>query len=391
MKYQQSIIDLTMSYSNNKIYSKLDCLSGEQYNDNGKIAINTYNNNFNIYPVIEKLNNLEMKELKNVLESIQCEMFRNEIYFSAYFKIHNEKIKINDVIEDQRYYGYLRLVFKDKYQDNYIDEIPFIKYNLAQMESGIYSSVERNKNIIKGKNKYIGFKRWNSIPVILSPQAAGYFIHEVLGHLLEEDVYQYGQIILTNLSCSNKLTVIDNIEGYEEVVGLSKFDDNGVSIKPVTLMQDGKIKNLIKMKKESSNDILYGMARRENFEKEALPRMRNTFIKPYDNMNQKDIISKYKEAIFVDKIYHGNCIYSTGEYFIFGNGFYLKNGEKQCTVNNLKIQSKITFHLQNIGYIGKDFKIITSECSKLGNSVRVCMGGPTISFNNAEVEGELYR
>lgn len=181
---------------------------------------------------------------------------------------------------------------------------------------------------------------------------------------------------------NNRLSVIDDPKKYKNMIGLNLFDDNGKQIRPICLIKHGKIQNIL--------SVNNGASRRENYNKNTIPRMRSTFILPHAPMDLDQISKKYDKCIIITHVYSGSCEYLNGNYCMIGHGQLVVKGNVVSVLSNVKITASIKDHLENIGYIGSDFEIFASACSKIGHVVKVCMGGPSISFNGATIEGGQY-
>jgi TldD protein len=101
-------------------------------------------------------------------------------------------------------------------------------------------------------------------------------------------------------------------------------------------------------------------------------------------------MSKYKNAILMDKAYLGGVDPNLGNYYVRGTGFIVKDGERQNIICNLKISGNVTKNLFTFEYIGNDLEMSWSYCVKLGQCVRVGLGGPTVSLSDISAEGDVY-
>jgi len=86
----------------------------------------------------------------------------------------------------------------------------------------------------------------------------------------------------------------------------------------------------------------------------------------------------------------GACYFSSDEYFLQGDGYYIRDNQIQFAVTNLKIKGNIKKHLEEIDHVGNDFTAFACECGKMGDSIRVGIGAPTISICEAFAEGTVY-
>lgn len=388
--FKQNLYIVDIRYVNKFFEYEINTEIGERREIKNMSTVKTVSENFLNLDAVLDFNTKSVNKLKIFLEKINDKLNNLNSRFSVFIKLYNEKVYING-ISDFRKYGSCKVVVEDKLANVFFDEFSVDPRNLETLMQDILNSVEEIIQTIKnifGNKKYL---TCNTIPLVLSQFAAGYFIHEILGHSLESDFFSYYKKNFENLKISPKLTVIDSIIKFENIVGLNKYDDNGILIKPITVIKNGKLNNIFSIEEKASFDnVLYGFARRENYKTAILPRMRSTFIKPFDNINCKEIVSKYNLAIYFDKATFGGVNPETGEYFVNGYGFLIKNGEKQNFIRNLKLTGNLMKNLNSFDYIGNDFKIFGNCCSKLEQVVRVAVGGPTTSLSNMSIIGEIY-
>lgn len=389
--FKQSMYIVDIKYINGDLDYTIDFCSGERNENKDFNKIRTINFDVQSIKDILTFDKAYLSKIEKFFNHMYFRLKKINIDFSTFIKLHNEKIIIDNHIEDFRKYGFCKIVLKDSLNNVYTDDIPITSPNPSYLKDNILKHIKDNINYINSNKNTKSKIEFENIPVIFSSRATGYFIHEILGHSLENDFFSYNKETFSNLEISSKLTVIDSVKGYESIVGLNKYDDVGTLIKPLNLIEKGKLNNIISIKNsESFDNKLYGFSRRESYKTSTLPRMRCTFIKPFDDMNENDIISKYKNAIFLDKTYIGGVNPQNNNYFVKGQGFLIKNGEKTNLINKLNLKGNILRDLKAFDYIGNDFKIYGNFCSKLEQTVRVGVGGPTISLHDMAIEGDIY-
>lgn len=323
-------------------------------------------------------------EIKDIVRENNEKLKEEHFKLYAYINLHFEKIEI-DNIEDKRRFGYVKLIYENGVE-KYVDEIPLM---VKKVNMRIKESIDRNFEYISNICDKQTDRIQGIYPVVFSSRSSGYFCHEILGHLLEEDNYLYSRNFMNSGNIPKSFKVIDSIEGVEEIIGLNRYDDEGTIIKPVQIINNGIIKNLISTNKNNkfkSN----GTGRRENYLKDVMPRMRNTILIGKDDITDIQMFRKEKEIFYISDIYSGGVNIIDGQYFLYGRGWRIVNGEKRNVISKIIIRGNTIEDLSNMLYIGKDCNIITGECSKYGNVVRVGMTGPSIFFSRLYIEGEVY-
>lgn len=389
MNYKQSVYTIQLRYFKDDLEYIINSLSGEREENIKNTKINICKSLFDdVHDVQLNISTHYLINLEKSLRCIKKDLEKQDINISILMHLHNEKVLIDNEKEDNRSYGFLRLLFKDNDNNIHIDDIPILSCDPEDLEDRISYYTKKNVSLKKLNNKK-GKINFGCMPHILSPKASGYFIHEIVGHTLEGDSYSYYKNKYENMNISKKLTVIDSINDYDKLIGLQSYDDVGSKIEPLTLINKGKVQNILATQMEDSFDHnLYGVARRESYKFDVLPRMRGTYIQPFDDMDQQDILDKYENAIFVNETFSGAVNQQTGNYSLKGNGFVVKNGELQNFIGVLRIDGNIIKDLPLIDYIGKDFDMFGNYCTKYGQTVRVGSGGPTISISSLNSRGD---
>jgi hypothetical protein len=388
MEYCQESVNINAWYDCGQFSSNIKINNGKRIENKENIKIVSSNSNTqyllnraNIF-----LSNLKLEQWQNFLNIIENFSFKNHIKISLFLNIHIEKVIFDGVKEDDREYGYLRILITDTLNNECFKEIPvYITDDFTLLKDKIKKVINSMVIYAVSKNDYIEQKYLNNKAVIFSQISTGYFIHEVLGHLLEEDVYQFSSNILNKIYLPKQMKVVDDITGYETLVGLNKYDDTGQRIHPNILIEDSAIKNTISIENNT-----YGMARRENYHKKIMPRMRCTIVSGGDNTNQSEMINSVQEVILVTNVYAGFCSFLDGRFSIKGKGVIFRNNEIVNIINNLEIEGDIGEYLRKIVCMGNDLKVYATECCKLGEIVRVGIGGPSISFDSVDLKGDMY-
>jgi predicted Zn-dependent protease len=138
-------------------------------------------------------------------------------------------------------------------------------------------------------------------PAILLPEAAGVFFHEALGHRLEgerqndtkEGATFKGQIGKPILPAF--LTIIDDPTmrkiGNVSLNGYYRYDDEGVTARPVTLVERGVLRNYLKSRTPVKGSPTYNGHGRSDATLDPIGRMGNTIVRsdrrvPYAKLKQ---------------------------------------------------------------------------------------------------------
>lgn len=391
MVFKQYIQEYCIKYINNKAisYYSIDKGSRKEYS---KIEVVKNEVVYKESNLINPLAFLEdhIKELEMLLNYYSKDICKYNASIVCYIKDHLETVTINENL-DKRYYNLLRLVIKVNSNINIIfeepiniNEISFIK--IKAMIDDFFK--ENHHKVVSIYNKQ-NLLKIDSVfkEVELAPISSGYFCHEIIGHLLENDIFNIKREQISKMEFPKQMTVVDDIEGHQHKIGLNKLDDIGREIKPLTLIDSGKINEIISIDSKDNlrKSDLYGFARSQNYQHTPLSRMRMTILK-----GNKLITPLKGEYIHVSSITNGEFIPSKFTYKLIGEGYIKYNQNSIFYIPNLEIEGNIVDILNNISEIGDDLTISSRFCVKKNQVVRVGIGAPTIHITNVKVKGVGY-
>lgn len=389
LTYKQNIFDVLVKYENGISEYSIKSESGVRIeHSNNMTEVYTCEDTMAIDDVKLSISNEYLCKLNNLVSKFYKYLEANKIKLSSYLYLHNEKVLIND-IKDLRNYGFLKIVFE---KNDYftIEEIPITTTNFDVLENEVQKVMDKNSPFLKFSivNKY--HKKFNDIPIVFSPHAAGFLIHEILGHTLEYDIYKYYADKYKYLKFNHKLNVKDDPRKFSELTGIGRYDDMGIPTDSISLVKNGVISNVFSLNADNSRDgFAYGVGRRENYKYNVLPRARCTYLEPVDNMDQSAIVSKYRRCILVNKIHSGGVNPKSGDFELSGIGFLVNNNNIQNLIGNLKISGNLLRNFDTIEYIGNDLEFLGGYCFKLGQNVRIAVGAPATSMYDLTVEGDF--
>lgn len=205
--------------------------------------------------------------------------------------------------------------------------------------------------------------------LILKPQAAAYFIHEIVGHIFEYDNWNIKEYELdTNQRFLPKGCNIIDDPINSTYLAYGEHDDVGKKTEIVTVIEDGYFKNHISMCRsaEYTQQPLYRMS---NFSLAGNP-LGRSFL---------EMKASYKDYVVIEEISNGGINPYTGDFFIsctsqyYGNSNGEENRLAPCTY-----YGKVHDLNRKIIEIGSDFSSFIGICSKSRQSLFVSSGAPSI-------------
>lgn len=272
----------------------------------------------------------------------------------------------------------IRLSINSNSKDYSIIDIPIerTRKNIIQeIQKSFYTIYNKENNCRKVQI------RDKVIDIILSPNAAGYFIHEIIGHPLEIDFIKNSQSIYTVDDLGKQImpdfiNVSDHPDKLKSNgIEFGSIDDSGNELYEKEVIVNGVLKSFIDFQ------------RCDQLSNICINRMYNLQLKPNRHTKTlEDIINASDNTLIVDNIICGfyNCV--TKKYTLHcGRCRFIEKGSVSGYIDNITIEDDL-FSVQNkIVEIGSDFCESLGKCNKQGQIITVGMGSPSIKLMNVEI------
>ncbi|MBT9165756.1 MAG: Metalloprotease TldD [Chloroflexi bacterium] len=228
--------------------------------------------------------------------------------------------------------------------------------------------------------------------VILDPDMAGVFTHEAFGHFSEADLVEDNPTMRERMRIGVKLgnkvlSIIDDptIPGQ---LGFYKYDDEGVTARPVQLLKDGILVGRLHSRRTAASfgEPLSGHSIAEDYRFAPIIRMGNIFIQP-GTSSLGELLEELADGLYILDAKGGQ---TSGENFTFGAqyAYRIKNGRLGEMIRDINISGNLYNTLQNITAVGNDLVLReTGGCGKGQTNIRSCMGGPHILVKSVVIGG----
>lgn len=195
-------------------------------------------------------------------------------------------------------------------------------------------------------------KQW-----IFSAQASGFFFHECIGHLLEEEQFRLSDIKLGDKLFNANISIYENWE-MEDILD----DYDNPVIKNICLVKNGKVQNILS---SSAIGPSSGNAYTQEPFVEPMARMNCMYVK--DEKNTEHIMDNVKSGIFIEEISCGEYNSLNGEIGLSINKAYkIKDGK----IGEPYLPFSILFNIMDLvsSYIILDnkYETVMSLCGKYG-------------------------
>lgn len=228
--------------------------------------------------------------------------------------------------------------------------------------------------------------------VVLNPNLAGVFTHEAFGHFSEADIIEDNPSLRSKMSLGEKLgsdavTIVadSTIPGQ---IGYYRFDDEGVEVKPVTLMDGGVLTGRLHSRSTARGfgEPVSGHAVAEDMRFEPIVRMGTIYIKPADN-SLEELLKTLGDGLY---LLDGKGGQTSGENFTFGAqyGYVVKDGKIGPMVRDINIMGNLFTTLQSIEAVGNEMELSErGGCGKGQLNIKSALGGPSVLIRNMVVGG----
>jgi TldD protein len=228
--------------------------------------------------------------------------------------------------------------------------------------------------------------------VILNPSMAGVFTHEAFGHFSEADIIENLPAMRARMQIGRQLghealTIVDDATQPGQL-GFYKYDDEGVPVQRVTLMQNGVLSGRLHSRRTAAefNEAPTGHCVAEDFQYAPIVRMGTIYIAP-GALSFDDLFAQLGDGLYLLDAKGGQ---TSGENFTFGAqyGYEVSKGRKGAMVRDINISGNLYRTLRNISAIGDDLTLSkTGGCGKGQMNPRSCHGGPHILVNRLVIGG----
>ncbi|MFW9919629.1 MAG: metallopeptidase TldD-related protein [Candidatus Thorarchaeota archaeon] len=221
-----------------------------------------------------------------------------------------------------------------------------------------------------------------SFPCIAGPRVIGVLAHEALGHLAEADLTiqsafngKVGEVV-----ASDGVNMIDD-GTLPDVIGTSKFDDEGVAASRVHIIKDSVLTELLTNREYAKkiDQRATGNARAESYLYPPIIRMRNTYFDKGDS-SMEELLEGIEFGYYCVDFRGGQAQMNASFQVGIQEAYEIVNGEIGRPVMDLSISGIATDSLFKIeGVEKKTFPWESGRCGK-GQEAFVASGGPNIRF-----------
>ena len=231
-----------------------------------------------------------------------------------------------------------------------------------------------------------------SYDVVLSPMLAGVFTHEAFGHFSEADIIEDNPSLREKMALGSRLgsdviTIVAD-STIPRQIGFYKYDDEGVEVKPVTLMDKGVLTGRLHSRRTAKafGEAVTGHAVAEDMRYEPIIRMGTIYVEPSDKSFEQ-LLEELGDGLY---LVDGKGGQTAGENFTFGAqyGFIVEKGKLGPMIRDINIMGNLFSTLSSIEAVGDDMELSErGGCGKGQLNIKSALGGPHVLVRDMVVGG----
>ncbi len=224
-------------------------------------------------------------------------------------------------------------------------------------------------------------------PIVAAPIIVGIIAHEALGHLAEADltINSAFRDLVGKQIAPEYVNMSDRI--VEDGFGNDMYDDEGVPIKDVHIIENGILKEIMLNREYAAkwNMEPNGHARAESYSVPPIIRMRNTVFERGDH-TLEELLEGIKFGYYLVDFRGGQAELNSSFQVGVQEGYVIRDGEIAESIKDTSISGIAIEALKHISAVGKDFGLEMGRCGK-GQMAYVSSGGPHMRFEKGIVVG----
>ncbi|KSV58238.1 hypothetical protein ASU35_13520 [Acetivibrio ethanolgignens] len=225
--------------------------------------------------------------------------------------------------------------------------------------------------------------------ILFAPMASGMLMHEICGHMLENDFFIQGNSLFKCIGqrvCNSTISVYDN--PYRMYGKIKHIDDEGNILKKTPLIVRGKLTGLLGCRYAQTTDKklpFASKARRESHE--YVPTGRSFCIELVSSNCKKISVSELQDVLVVKTFSSSSFVPATNEVKCESSELYLFDADGQLIKikGELKIRLKGNDFLRNIISVYDDYTYQENMCYSSSGHVSAATYTPSIMMDNTSL------
>ena len=240
-----------------------------------------------------------------------------------------------------------------------------------------------------------------AMDVICGPEVTGIASHESCGHPYEADrilgreAAQAGEsfvsIDMIGSRIGSELVTLVDDPTLPDSYGYYLYDDEGVKARKRQLIKEGVITELLHNRETAGHLGMdsNGSARCNQYNREPIVRMANTYVEP-GAWDRDEMIADTKKGVIINSFTEWNIDDRRyNQRYVSREAYYVENGEIQYPLKKAVLEVTTPTFWESIDAVAKDVEFFAGNCGKGEpmQGIPVFMGGPSMRLHNIRLGG----
>ena len=342
------------------------------------------------------------KELSSQGIGIPGRMFRFGTALTEKYFVNTEGSVISSYVPRVSAYGYLTVVEGGKSEQAYkqfgysggweaLDEWKLTE-QLTNEAKMLQSVIKEAHAVTPGK-----------MDLVCGPEVTGIAAHESCGHPMEADrilgremsqagmsfIYPQGSFWIGTKIGSPMVNIIDD-PTIKSSYGYYEYDDEGIRARPRYLYKDGEIHEFLQNRESAAKmgTRSNGSSRSTRYDREAIVRMANTFVRPGD-YDEEEIFEDVKHGVYMKSFTEWNIDDKRyNQRYVGRDAYLIENGELKQRVARPVIETSTPVFWSAVDAVSKKVEYTAATCGKGDpmQGIPVYTGGPMIRLRGVYVK-----
>jgi TldD protein len=342
------------------------------------------------------------KELTSQGISIPGRMFSSGTSLTEKYFVNTEGSAISSYVPIVSAFGFLTVVEDGKSEQAY-KQFGYAGGWEAIEEWKLAEQMINEAKVLQGVIREAQAVTPEKMDLVCGPEVTGIAAHESCGHPSEADrilgremsqagmsfIYPQGPFWLGTKIGSSVVTVVDD-PTVKNSYGFYEYDDEGIKARPRYLYKNGVINEFLQNRESASklNTRSNGSSRSTSYDREAIVRMANTFVKPGD-YDEEEIFEDIKHGVYMKSFTEWNIDDKRfNQRYVGREAYLIENGELKQRIARPVIETTTQIFWSAVDAVSKKVEYDAATCGKGDpmQGIPVYTGGPIMRLRGVYVK-----
>lgn len=253
---------------------------------------------------------------------------------------------------------------------------------------GLSRTVDDAIGYVRHATRFVGFASPAAHNVVMLPGAAGAFVHEVFGHLLEVDASPWA---LGDKISTPDVSIVSDPTRSDSWARMS-IDDEGVLCSPKTLIDRGVVVGRLadRVSAAKQDEVSAGSGRRSAFDRPVRIRQTHTALLPGE-VELADLLTATSDCVVVDGLVRGEVSPVTGAFACMFARSWPGPPDTAPPTGPVWVRGNARDAARMIDGVGNTVDYVEGTCGKRGDAVGVSFSAPAVRVRGLDIQGVAVR